>query len=1010
MQTNFDNELQNYFTNVEQLRQLFKQYIVAPALPKRLLIIWGVGGVGKSSLIRMFRLQCKTVNVPVAIASGDEEKFVLDVLERWVMGLKLDGIVFPLFSKTFEHYREIRSKVDAHAKKAAGGRMADIAGKAASKTAEAAGSALAGAAIGSFIPGIGTAIGGALGGVLGGLGGIGAEALVDWLRGFLTKTDIDLLLDPAKKLTDDFLVDLAKFTKKKRVVLILDTFEQMIMLDDWACEVAQRLQPNALLVIAGRALPNWNRTWQDWMTNAHVEELKPMTEEVMRDLVRRYYTTMRGGKPNPTQVEAIIRFARGLPMVVTSAVQLWVKYGVEDFQSVKVEIVANLVDQLMEGVPNALIPVLEAAAIVRWFDQPILRAVTGLDDVRDVYNELRQFPFVRVRTEGLALHDTVREIIDENLRSQDSERHFKLHERAAVLFEKRLEKATSEGTERLELERLYHRVQANEEAGIKLFQEMAEPLARYQFVGRLRILINDVNSYQLDDLNSQLWREYYNARLLHINVQFSEAERIYTKISEDEHAEPKLRAYALCDLSQIWTGNLSQPDGLERVFSAIEKSQQLIPEMDSKLALNFSHLRYAYMFNGDLGKALDVLRQQYDFYKRIGDKNGTVYSLDMLKDIYGLLGNWKMAAIVENEGLEILKLMPLNSFLQTRLVGHNIWYKIWSGRYSEGEKGIRQALALAEKEEQIDSFPGLQRDLGLVLGLQRRWKQSQEYFVESIKKYQERGGRSTGSTQGFWGLILSHQGEFQNAQLHLLESLSIKKDIQDNNGIPEILVWLGQLSEMMAKKAILEDRNEHLAQAESYYNQSLEYSWTSRRYFECSALTALARIKYLRDDYDNAVILSGQAERIAEEHQYHDLIASLHLLKGHCQWSVTIDSMSSSFDAAQLSYKRALLQSLSYNRFLLDEMIWVDQVSTPLINIVSKCILQGLEGRKMLEDLINWWKTATYEMPLDIIDNDMAADINNVPLTQAERLVRQREPGNGEPQLSVIETLNRFLR
>ena len=31
--------------------------------------------------------------------------------------------------------------------------------------------------------------------------GMGAEALVDWLRGFLSKTDIDLLLDPTKRLT-----------------------------------------------------------------------------------------------------------------------------------------------------------------------------------------------------------------------------------------------------------------------------------------------------------------------------------------------------------------------------------------------------------------------------------------------------------------------------------------------------------------------------------------------------------------------------------------------------------------------------------------------------------------------------------------------------------------------------------------------------------------------------------------------------------------------------------------
>ena len=61
---------------------------------------------------------------------------------------------------------------------------------------------------------------------------------------------------------------------------------------------------------------------------AEVEELKPMAEDVMSELVRRYYATMRGGEPNPTQVDAIIRFARGLPIVVTSVVRLWVKYQI----------------------------------------------------------------------------------------------------------------------------------------------------------------------------------------------------------------------------------------------------------------------------------------------------------------------------------------------------------------------------------------------------------------------------------------------------------------------------------------------------------------------------------------------------------------------------------------------------------------------------------------------------------------------------------------------------------
>lgn len=1009
---NPDNDLARFYTDTEYLRGVFKKSVAANTLPKRILVIHGVGCVGKSSLLRMFRLHCKSIKIPIALASGDDAKSVLDVLTHWVNDLKAENVAFASFDKAVNHYRTIQAKVDKYAENArdAHSRVRDIAGKVVSKTAEAASGALTGAAIGSIIPGIGTAIGGVLGGVLGGMGG---EALADWLRGFLTISEIDLLLDPAKELTDKFLIDIAKAADKRRIVLMLDTFEQMTVLDDWTRDIAQQLSTNVLLVIAGRALPNWSRVWQGWMANAQIEELKPMSEENMLNLVRRYYATIRAGEPNPKQVEAIIRFAHGLPMVLTGAVQLWVKYDIEDFQSVKPEIVANLVDRLMEGVPSALIPALEASAAVRWFDQPILRAVTGLTDVREVYNELRLFPFVRTRSEGLALHDAVREIIDENLLVQDSERHSELHKRAAKYFEKRLEKALGEEIEQMGLERLYHCIRADEEAGIKVLREKAEELVRYLYVGRLRTLINDMNTYSLVSPNSHLWRDYYNARLLHITVSSFEAEKIYVKISEDNRAEKKLRAYALCDLAQIWACNsyMSRPGGLEKAFLAIEQSMQLIPEMDSKLALNFLHLRYVYMFKGELDKAVDALIKQYNFYKSINDKNGTVYSLDMLKDIYGLLGDWNKASSSEKEGIEILTSLPENPFLYTRLVGHNIWYKVWSGRYSDAEKGMKQALNLAEREEQVDNCSGLCRDLGFVLGLQKQWSQSQEYFSKSAKKYLEHNISHTGlaSSFGFQGFIFAHQGEFQKAEEYLTKSLSYKKEIQDNNGIPEILFWMGEMYEMKAKQVLEEEKNIYLIQSESYFSQCLDYRWTSRRYFECAALSGLMRVNYMRNKYEDAVAQFIKAERIAQEYSYHDLMASQYLFKAHIQWLGLIESWSNGFNAAELSYKRSMLHALSYNRFLLDEVVWFEQYPSPLINIVTQCSTQGADGRRMIEILANWWETNVTELVSDIYGEVLSSEMNGVPLTQVERLSRQREPGDGTFQPGVTEMFNRYL-
>ena len=78
MQADFDKDLLTYFTDVEYLREIFKNLVTAARLTKRLLVIHGVGGVGKSSLLRIFRLHCKRARVPVALApSPDEAKSVL---------------------------------------------------------------------------------------------------------------------------------------------------------------------------------------------------------------------------------------------------------------------------------------------------------------------------------------------------------------------------------------------------------------------------------------------------------------------------------------------------------------------------------------------------------------------------------------------------------------------------------------------------------------------------------------------------------------------------------------------------------------------------------------------------------------------------------------------------------------------------------------------------------------------------------------------------------------------
>ena len=481
----YNNDVDNYFqeryTGMEHMRRMFQDYTAATPLPKRIILLHGVGGIGKSTLLRMFRLYCHSVSIPVGLAAGGEAISLIDVLSNWTDDLKSQGITLSNFTKTVKHYRSIQAKIEDQAHK-----KRDAVNKTAQRIVEATG---------------------ILSPFTSALRDMPADALSDWLLGFLSKPDVDLLLRPNQKISTDFLKDINKAAEKKRLVLLLDTFEQMSALEDWLGEIAQNIYPNVLLVIAGRRLPNWHRVWPGWLVNAWVEELKPLTDDTMRELIHRYYASTHSGKPDPAQVESIIQYAHGLPLVATIAVQLWTQYGVEDFQVIKPQVLADLVDRLVENVPRKLIPAIEAAAVVRWFDKPIIRAVLKQEDIQVIYDELCRFPFVRARSEGLALQESVRGIINESLHVQDPKRYTELHKRAAVYFQKQLEEVTGKDAELLRLERLYHTICADEGLGIELFQQMVEELVAYKLTNQLEVLMNDVRSYYFG-IPSELIADY----------------------------------------------------------------------------------------------------------------------------------------------------------------------------------------------------------------------------------------------------------------------------------------------------------------------------------------------------------------------------------------------------------------------------------------------------------------------------------------------------------------------
>jgi tetratricopeptide (TPR) repeat protein len=982
-----DADLLQFFTDCEAAIKIFEDLVSGSNLSKRLMVIHGVGGTGKSSLLKVFRHYCRQHKIPTALARGEDTLSPASILADWADGLKAYGINLPTFEKSLKQYRALQNKVAAEAEKLnrEKGKAPEAMGKIAFRTATGVAA--------SMVPVVGPLVKAA--------GDVGTELLMEKLRGVLPRSDLEFFLDPTHQLNQEFLADL-RAIHTPRIVLMIDTFEQIAMFGSWLCNLARLLPPAVLLVVAGRGVPAWDRDWQGWIGSAELVEQVEMAPEEIRLLVQRYYAHIHGGQPDPAQVEKIVEFARGLPVVATTVVRLWVEYSAQtaDFQAVRPKVVADLVERVLEDVNPALRPAFEVAAALRFFNVETLQVLLVGEDSEAIYAELERWPCVRPRREGLPVQASMRDMLNEALRVRAPQRFHLLHEKAAIYYDTQLGEASGDEARRLELERLYHRIKADEETGLHLFQEMAETLARFHMSHRLRLLLNDVNSYDLELENSRLWVEYYRGRLAYLESRIADAERIYQVVADSSLAESRLRAYALFDWSIILTTRerLSQPGGVEKAFDVLERSQRLAPKMDAKLISILSRQRYVHTFLSEWEQGITLLERQRRWLEENGDVYGVIDVNISLLSIYVGIGDWKQALSLRDRLMHDLDLLPENQLLKARLTGRHPWAVLWSGRYHQGETGIREYLAYALQMEDLDSQADAQAYLAYALGLQGKYDEAGQFFTASLNLIDKIGADFTskrGVAYGLEGAILTRQGELRRAKELLDLGLQSKLDLQDNLGIPELLVWQGELSEV----------NGDLEAARDYYGRHLDgYRKIGRKNFDCAALTGLARVEFARGKHKAVRKLWAEAEALAQIYEYNDYLAWLYLLRGYAIMEDAVPGWDKDFQAALSSFQLALIYALRYNRFLLDAIL-SGGITTPMPPLVPFLRDKGKKGHKYLEALRKGWQNGKNEIKSSR-HGTVSVLPESIPLKEAEHIARQNEPGNGYPQKTVLEQLS----
>ena len=205
----------------------------------------------------------------------------------------------------------------------------------------------------------------------------------------------------------------------ERVVLILDTFELLAMLDHWLCRVMLPALPaNVRVVIAGRHAPfeRW-RGYGPLLCSVPLDNLSP---EEAGELLR------RNGVDGMTAFR-INAVAHGHPLSLQLAA-----WTLRDRPGLAIqEIAAGTVGEelarvYLDGLDAPTRRALNAAALTRRTTLSLLAAMLPDEPATEAFARLRDLPFVELTAGGLLVHDTVRQATAALLRAADPQEYWRL--------------------------------------------------------------------------------------------------------------------------------------------------------------------------------------------------------------------------------------------------------------------------------------------------------------------------------------------------------------------------------------------------------------------------------------------------------------------------------------------------------------------------------------------------------------------------------------------------------
>ena len=255
-------------------------------------------------------------------------------------------------------------------------------------------------------------------------------------------------------------------------------------------------------------------------------------------------------------------------------------------------------------------------------------------------------------------------------------------------------------------------------------------------------------------------------------------------------------------------------------------------------------------------KAVKMYIRSLKMKEELGAKSGTASTLHQLGNIHCDQGNYEEATKMYNKSLQINEELGNKSGIAGVLHELGNIHR-FQGNYEEATKMYNQSLKMKEELGDKSGIAATLHTLGNIHYQQGNYKEATKMYNQSLKMKEELGDKSgIAATLHTLGNIHCDQGNYEEATKMYNKSLQINEELGDKSGIAGVLHELG----------IIYQQQGNYEEAVKKYNQSRKMNEElGDKSGIAATIDQLGSIHYLQRNYEEAIKMHKNALKIEKE-------------------------------------------------------------------------------------------------------------------------------------------------